>query len=383
MELNPTLIKRAAKEARDAGLASHLSFVRQDFNKWRPRRTYQGVVANQSLHHVTNLEGLFDAVRRALAPRALFAINDIIGRNGHQRWPEAQHLVERFWKKLPISHRFQHQFKRYEERFRDWDCSAVGFEGIRAQDVLPLLLERFHFHAFVGYGNVVDPFVDRGFGPNFDAGAQWDRTFIDCVHACDERALQEGYLTPTHVLAVVANEPTESPYYARGLTPQAAVRSPDRVVGDADVEAMDRALSVYFDIPPVATESGGLGVRLPLVGCVVQDGDAVGAFEDGWASSALTFSVVPERDVSGVNLHATVAEGIAPGTDFSADVNGFRTSIASTARNLALHCPVRLPRGVRARIQLTVGATANLKELGLGSDERELGFHVDDVVFEP
>ncbi len=205
LELNPTLIKRATGDARTAGLSSQLHFLRGDFNKWRPRRRYDGVVANQSLHHVTNLEGLFDAVRDALAPGAFFVANDVIGRNGHQRWPEALHFVERFWRKLPRSHRFHHQFRRYEESFVDWDCSAVGFEGIRAQDVLPLLLERFHFHVFVGYGNAIDPFVDRGFGPSFDAAAAWDRAFVDCVHACDERALLAGYLTPTHMMAVMAS----------------------------------------------------------------------------------------------------------------------------------------------------------------------------------
>ncbi len=126
LELNPILIKRATEDARGAGLSSHLNFLRGDFNKWRPRRRYDGVVANQSLHHVTNLEGLFDAVRDALAPGAFFVANDVIGRNGHQRWPEARHFVERFWRKLPRSHRFHHQFRRYEDAFTDWDCSAVG-----------------------------------------------------------------------------------------------------------------------------------------------------------------------------------------------------------------------------------------------------------------
>ncbi len=385
LELNASLIKRAAGEAREAGLAPYLSFVRKDFNKWRPRRTYDGIVANQSLHHVTNLEGLFDAVRGALAPGALFVINDIIGRNGHQRWPEAHHLVERFWRKLPISHRFQHQFKRYEDRFRDWDCSAVGFEGIRAQDVLPLLLERFAFHVFIAYGNVIDPFVDRGFGPNFDATARWDRAFIDCVHACDERALRDGYLTPTHMLAVVANDSADSAYFARGLTPQASVRPPERIVGEADLDAMERALSVYFEVPPVPRgEPGEIPTpRLPLVGCIAQDGDAEGALEDGWAGLALTFSVVPERDITRLTVHATVAEGMARGTEFAVDVDGVRVRGVPATRSLALDCPVRMLRGMKAKIRLAVGATANLKNLGLGSDERDLGFHLDDIVFEP
>ena len=90
LELNPNTDQTRGRRRARAGLSSHSHFLRGDFNRWRPRRRYDGVVANQSLHHVTNLEGLFDAVRDALAPGAFFVANDIIGRNGHQRWPEAQ-----------------------------------------------------------------------------------------------------------------------------------------------------------------------------------------------------------------------------------------------------------------------------------------------------
>jgi len=36
---------------------------------------------------------------------------------------------------------------------RYWDCSKQGFEGIRAQDILPLLVKKFSFRSFLGFGN--------------------------------------------------------------------------------------------------------------------------------------------------------------------------------------------------------------------------------------
>jgi hypothetical protein len=33
---------------------------------------------------------------------------------------------------------------------KTWDCSKVGFEGIRAQDILPLLVKNSRFEAFSG-----------------------------------------------------------------------------------------------------------------------------------------------------------------------------------------------------------------------------------------
>jgi SAM-dependent methyltransferase len=177
-------------------------------------------MANQSLHHVVNLEGLFDEVTRALAPGGDFVVADIIGRNGHQRWPEALAAVQRFWRELPPAYRENRQLRRHEERFENWDCSSESFEGVRAEDILRLLVERFEFRLFIGFANVVDVFVDRSFGHNFDADAAWDREFIDRVHAFDEQGFADGTLTPTHLIAVMTADAGGATRSARGLTPE-------------------------------------------------------------------------------------------------------------------------------------------------------------------
>ena len=99
-----------------------------------------------------------------------------------------------------------------------------GFEGIRAQDILPLLLDRFNFKYFFGFSNVITPFIDRGFGHNFDSSSEWDRAFIDRVHDADEFGFHGGTLKPTQMLAVMTNEQISSSLYVRGLSPQMSVR---------------------------------------------------------------------------------------------------------------------------------------------------------------
>jgi hypothetical protein len=116
----------------------------------------------------------------------------MIGRNGHLRWSEALQVLEPFWQELPLSYRFNHLTKRTEPTFVNRDYSEDSLEGIRAQDILPLLVESFHFHFFVPFANVVIPFVDRAFGPNFNVEKEWDRDFIDRVHAADEAAIIAG-----------------------------------------------------------------------------------------------------------------------------------------------------------------------------------------------
>jgi SAM-dependent methyltransferase len=206
VDLNPAMLERGRIAAASTGVSSCLEFVEADLNHWKASAEYDAVLANQSLHHVVNLEGLFDRVKESLRPGGQFLISDMIGRNGHQRWPEALDVTHEFWSKLPPSYRFNDLVGYYEEMYQSWDCSLEGFEGVRSQDILPLLLERFHFRLFVGYGNIIDPFIDRAFGGHFDPDSEWDRSFIDRVHQRDEVELSSGRLKPTHMIAALASD---------------------------------------------------------------------------------------------------------------------------------------------------------------------------------
>lgn len=226
LDMNPHTLQRGRELAEREGLGDHLAFVEGDFNKWTASRLYTGVMANQSLHHVVGLEHLFDEVKSMLNPRGYFVVSDMIGRNGHQRWPEALEALHRFWQELPSEYRYNVQLSRHEELYENWDCSISGFEGIRSQDILPLLIDRFNFRLFIPFGNVIDIFVDRGFGHNFKADQAWDKSFIDRVHAFDEESLQTGALTPTHLMAVLTTQKDEPAEYSRGLEPAKCVRWP-------------------------------------------------------------------------------------------------------------------------------------------------------------
>lgn len=228
LDINPALVEQGARAARDRGLADCVAFKAFDINTWRPIRQYDAVLALQSLHHVVELERLFDGIFHALADDGYFLSDDMIGRNGHQRWPEALVLVHELWKDLPDSHKYNQQLRRFEPVYDNWDCSAGSFEGIRAQDILPLLIERFHFEFFFPFGNVVDIFIDRAFGHNFDPRREWDRAFIDRVHEIDMRHLERGSIKPTHMLAVMRKfPPAAPPKIHKHLSPQFCLRSPD------------------------------------------------------------------------------------------------------------------------------------------------------------
>lgn len=235
IEINRNMLERARAAAREAGLQEHFGLLQEDFNRWRPQRgAFDVIMANQSLHHVVELEHLFDSVREGLAADGVFLVSDMIGRNGHQRWPEALRVVQEFWQELPQEYRYNQLLQRHEEQYINHDCSSEGFEGIRAQDILPLLLERFHFRLFIPYGNCVFVFIDRPFGHNFDATAEWDRDFIDRVHARDEQGFLDGSLKPTSMLAALSLSDGPTELRNPELTPAFCVREPDAGGAGAD-----------------------------------------------------------------------------------------------------------------------------------------------------
>jgi len=226
LDLNPDMLERGRRDAAARGVEDCIRPLCADFNAWEPREAYDAVIANQALHHVLNLEGLLDAIRSSLVPQGLLVVSDMIGRNGHRRWPEALPFVEAFWDELPNHYRYNNQLDRAETVYPDWDCSLEGFEGIRAQDILPLLLRNFGFEFFFAFSNITDPFIDRGFGPNFDPARAWDRDFIDRVHACDDREIRAGRVKPTHMLAVLTSAAPGSLICEPEMTPHFCMRLP-------------------------------------------------------------------------------------------------------------------------------------------------------------
>jgi SAM-dependent methyltransferase len=226
-EISPLMNARAAEKVAAAGLGSHFRLLEVDINTWVSQDRYDGAMAHHSLHHIVELEHVFLNVKRSLDPHANFCVADMIGRNGHMRWPEVLEYVDLLWGFLPPEKRLNHQLKRLEERFVNSDCSSEGFEGIRAQDILPLMLGFFSFRAFTAWGGLVEVFFDRGFGWNFNAQVDSDRAFIEFVTRLNDDLIKAGRIRPTQMLALLSAGPAEEPpVLYEGLTPALAVRWP-------------------------------------------------------------------------------------------------------------------------------------------------------------
>lgn len=203
LELSETLLEMGKRMAENEGISDLMTFSQVDLNYWSPCGDYKGVMAHHALHHFVELERIFSGIIQCIGTTGSFVTCDVIGRNGHLLWPEVLGLMESLWSSLPVEKKFNHQFKKKCEKFPNHDCSTEGFEGIRAQDILPLLVNNLCFEYFLGYGGLTDAFVGRGFGDNYTPESVEDRKFIDAIQLMNDTLCDAGYLKPTRMMAVL------------------------------------------------------------------------------------------------------------------------------------------------------------------------------------
>lgn len=228
------MLEHGRRTAERLGVAGRLGFVESDVDDWSPESSYDVCIALQSIHHFADLESLFAKVRRSLEPDGVFVVNDLIGRNGRILWPEALVYVEYIWQRMPQRYKYNNLRRRVEIEYENRDSSTTGFEALRSQDILPLLIESFHFETFLAFGNIIDVFVDRAFGHNLSVERESDCAFIDRVALLDDRLIDEGIVKPTHMVARLRTQPVDQVSYYRHWSPEFCVRPAEAPASDLE-----------------------------------------------------------------------------------------------------------------------------------------------------
>ena len=80
LDLSTTAIERATGHAVAAGFGDRVRYQLADLNSLElPAETYDIAFFHQSLHHVADLEGCLDQVRRSLRPGGLLYLDELVG----------------------------------------------------------------------------------------------------------------------------------------------------------------------------------------------------------------------------------------------------------------------------------------------------------------
>jgi hypothetical protein len=72
---------------------------------------------------------------------------------------------------------------------------------------------------------MIEVFLDRSFGHNFNPDDAWDRAFIDLIEHLNTRMIECGAIKPTLMYAVFTNEACDCKHVGH-LTPEFCVRWP-------------------------------------------------------------------------------------------------------------------------------------------------------------
>ena len=96
IDVSTGAVEQAEEATRAAGLGDQIEYRVADLDSVTlDKNSYDVVVAQMSVHHVAELEHLFDQVGRSLRPGGVFVLNEYVGPT---RW---QLQASRFWALLP------------------------------------------------------------------------------------------------------------------------------------------------------------------------------------------------------------------------------------------------------------------------------------------
>lgn len=196
---------------------------------------FHGVFAHHSLHHVSDLEGLYEYIEKSMHIDGVFFAADMTGRNGHRRWPEQLALADKLWNEQPTpGHAWDYIKNVSLDEYPDYDYShcngqpGIALEGIRSEEVLPLLEQYFYFDKFVGFGGLAHEYVGRRLGDNYKTDTEEGRAFIHKLYELQESATNDNIIKPDQFFASMRRMDSKAklnpPKYYGNITVQFAVR---------------------------------------------------------------------------------------------------------------------------------------------------------------
>lgn len=222
-ELSSDLVRKATRNSEEMGLSDIVSFHNADVNSAFEKSAFDMIIANQVLHHIVELENVLDACHDAVKDDGMIMTRDMIGMNGHQAWPEARGVIEKIWAEMPDRYKLNHRSGKVFSEFQNIDHSKHGFEGIRSQDVLLLLIERFGYSNFYAFGGVVERFINRSYGQNYDISLREDVKFIEYLQKINDKLIDSSEIKPTQMVAYFCKGRTKGKHW-RNRTPLRSIR---------------------------------------------------------------------------------------------------------------------------------------------------------------
>ncbi len=165
-----------------------------------PDGPFDAIFANDMLHHITDLEGLFGRIHGALAPDGKLLFNEYVGPNRFQYSDARMELVNRYFRLIPDHLRFNPYWGGlFWSRFRTDPAKLAAddpTEAVRSEDVLPLARKFFEAEAEYPYGGgLLNPLLYEIIG-NFDEQNPYDSRLLQVLCEAEDRLTRSSVIEP-------------------------------------------------------------------------------------------------------------------------------------------------------------------------------------------
>ncbi len=209
-DVSPESIRLANQLASEAGLGDRLHYEVVDIDQIElPTGAYDVVIAKMALHHLENLEHIYQQVQACLKPGGVLMINEFVGPSRFQ-WTDLQlQLMNEVLQVLPEKARKAAPFLRVLRPELEDMITLDPSESVRSAEVIPVLEQYFEIIDFKPYGGTLLHILLSHVMPGFDLEDEKDLSILRLMFLY-ERTLIEHEVLPSDFAFLVARPRTDS-----------------------------------------------------------------------------------------------------------------------------------------------------------------------------
>jgi SAM-dependent methyltransferase len=210
-DIAPDAIATAQSEAEKAGLSEKVRYFCSDLNKitFEPKK-FDICFAGAILHHVADLEHLFEQVKAALREGGLFVIMEYVGPARFNWSDKVERSMNRILSILPESYRVSlKDGKTIKGGITRPSAAEVikvdATEAIRSDEILDLLARNFEIIHQADFGGTLLQFMLADIIGNFEPGDAKDDALLDLMILFEETLIDEKVITSDFTFVVCKN----------------------------------------------------------------------------------------------------------------------------------------------------------------------------------
>lgn len=137
------------------------------------------ILCVSGLHHIVELEKLIQFCHTSLTEDGEFwSIGEYVGKNGNRLWPPAKHEANKLFQQLPEKYRLNRHTQQNDIEVPDGDCSVGFFEGIRSEDIEPIISRWFEARTLYRKNCFLWRLTDSAYSDNYNLSDPVDRAWL-------------------------------------------------------------------------------------------------------------------------------------------------------------------------------------------------------------